>query len=382
MNILHLADLHIGKKVLGFSMISEQEVMVDFILDLVDREGIDCVLIAGDIYDRKIVAKEGLLLYNRLLVSLVLDRNVPVIAISGNHDSRERLEAGNLLTESVGYYVEGVLKDPVRCVTLEKDGEIVDFYLIPYADILEGRILYDEDEILTYEDVMVRTMETITVNPNHFNVALVHGYIVGDATSYIEQEKIESQKPLSIGGKEYISSHVLAGFDYVALGHLHRAQKVTPIMRYAGSPLKYSFSEETHQKSFTVIRTKPDHSLEFSLHTFRSQRDFRTIRGYFDEVVAMAITDDQTEDYIRLELLDEQLVKDGMKRIKKYYPNTMSIHYPEKKVATGPYRGESDTRQKSLSELFVDFYEFKQGHPPTTREVRLVNQLLDGGVDD
>ena len=216
MKILHLADLHIGKLLNGYSLLGEQEKVLKQVLSVIDEKKAEVVVISGDIYDRSIPPKEAMLLYNQFLRKVLIDRNIPVLAISGNHDSAERLEAGNALMEQVHYYIEGIFKKETKRVTIEDDDGEVDFYLIPFADVAQVRALLEDDEIRSFDDAMKKTVEHIVLRKGIRSVVLAHCYAVSESEEH-EEEKIDSQKPLSIGGKEFVVAKCFDKFDYTAL---------------------------------------------------------------------------------------------------------------------------------------------------------------------
>lgn len=357
MKILHLADLHIGKLLNGYSLLGEQEKVLKQVLSVIDEKKAEVVVISGDIYDRSIPPKEAMLLYNQFLRKVLIDRNIPVLAISGNHDSAERLEAGNALMEQVHYYIEGIFKKETKRVTIEDDDGEVDFYLIPFADVAQVRALLEDDEIRSFDDAMKKTVEHIVLRKGIRSVVLVHCYAVSESEEH-EEEKIDSQKPLSIGGKEFVDAKCFDKFDYTALGHLHRRQKVgTDKVHYPGTLLKYSFSEEKHQKVILLVDLKGDGSVVMEEVPVELEKNVRTIEGRFEDIMEQAPEDLHREDFVRFILEDEDMVQDAMGRLKQYYPNAMELRYVFREKEISQILSKTADRKHTVSEMAELFYQ-------------------------
>lgn len=355
MRILHLADLHIGKILNGYSMIEEQKYILSQILHIVDRYAVETVIIAGDIYDRSIPPKEALTVYNDFLGELLLKRNLPVLAISGNHDSGERLEAGSALMEQVQYYMEGTFKREVRCVTLCDGFGEIDFYLIAFADVAEVRLVLEEESIKTFDEAMEKIIDGISLRKGIRSVVVAHCYAILE--DGFEEEKVDSQKPLSIGGKDFVKSFYFEKFNYAALGHLHRKQKVgKKNIRYCGTALKYSFSEEKHQKAACIVELDHDGEVEILEEPLFPLHNLRTIQGKFDEILKQAQEDTDKEDFIRFFLEDEGMIADAMSMLKAYYPNAMELRYLFREQEMAQMLHREEKKSHSVSEMAKLFY--------------------------
>lgn len=376
MRLLHLADLHIGKILNGYSMLEDQRHILAQVLDIVDRQGADVVLIAGDIYDRSIAPKEALTLYNDFLAELILKRGLSVIAISGNHDSGERLEAGSALTEAMSYYMEGTFKKDTRRITLKDEFGEVDFYPIAFADVAEVRLTLEEDSIRSFDEAMQETVERIELRDGVRSVALAHCYAVSQETD--EEEKIDSQKPLSIGGKDFVKASYFSKFNYTALGHLHRRQKcLLPKIRYCGTLLKYSFSEETHTKSVLLVDLDAEGNVSIIEEEVFPLRNMRTIRGRFEEVLQAATTDVHKEDYVRFILEDEELIHNAMSVLKSYYPYAMELRYEFREREAKKFFSHRGEREKTVLEMASLFYEQNYEEPMDELTRDLVREVVE-----
>ena len=371
MKIIHTADWHIGKIVNEFSMIEDQAYFFDQLVERVKDLDADVLIMAGDLYDRAIPPREAVTLANHILTRLIKETGIPVLAIAGNHDSNERIEYGTDLLEPSGLYIEGIAKETVRKVELNG----ANFYLLPFADHIQIRKLFPEKEIKNIEDATRVQIETIleTMDPTVINVLVMHGYIIaGNQVDSVEAS--DSERPLSIGTAEYVSSDLLTAFDYVALGHLHKAQRVgSDRIRYSGSPLKYSKSETRHKKQLSLVTLEKE-SIEVEPLHFDLLRDMRVLKGTFDELMQEA-----SDDYIFFELEDEQTVMEAMNRLRKRFPNAMGLEYTrlqrKEGTASGPIR--KTAQSTPLPELFETYYETYRKVPLNDEQKEAVQEIYE-----
>ncbi|MGL4655878.1 MAG: exonuclease SbcCD subunit D [Sarcina sp.] len=356
MKIFHTGDWHIGKLVNSFYMTEDQKYILDQLFEKIKTEKPDCVIIAGDIYDRSIPPVEAVDLLNETLNKIIFDLNTPVISIAGNHDSSERIGFGDKLYEKAGFYVSGELKKEVKKVVLEDEDGKVNFYLIPYADPYYVRQLFNDDEIKTHEDAVKKVIETISFNKEERNVAVFHGYVSKGAKKIVESE---SEKRLSIGGTEVINSSIFKDFDYVALGHIHKRQRVDgDRIRYAGSLMKYSFSEMNNKVGVIETILNKDKSIESREIDFQLKRDFRELRGKLEDLISVEYSENQKkDDYIKVVLENNRDVVEPMQRLRGVYPNIMELRYEDvfKAIDLEEERLEG-LKNKSPFELTVDFF--------------------------
>jgi len=350
MRILHTADWHLGKIVNDFSMLDDQTHYLTKLIETLKEKDIDAIIMAGDLYDRSLPPKEAVTLANRTLTRMVKELGVPVFVIAGNHDSNERIEyAAELLADS-RLYIEGTLKTAIRKVPFQG----TNFYLLPFADHVYVRETLKDDSIKNMEDAVRALLAPIkaTMNPDEVNILIAHGYVIqaGNDTS----EPSDSERPLSIGTSEYVDVSLFEDFDYVALGHLHKAQKVkSDKVRYSGSILKYSKSETPHQKQTSIVTIEKDR-LEIEPLRIKPLRDMRTIRSTFPELMK-----GQSDDYLFFELEDTEYVLDAMNQLRRRYPQAMGLEYVSRREteSVALQHNREDLQQLSYPDLFKDFYE-------------------------
>ena len=370
MRILHTADWHIGKIVNEFSMLEDQTEVLHRLVDEVKKLNVDVLIMAGDLYDRAIPPKEAVILATEIFTRLIREAGIPVLAIAGNHDSNERLEYGAELLSTSQLYIEGTLKKDIRKVTVKG----ANFYLLPFADHVAVRKLLGNDEIKDLQDATRVQIESIKekMNPDELNILIAHGYVVNGGKESVEDS--DSERPLSIGTAEYVDVNLFDAFDYVALGHLHKAQKVkSDRVRYSGSPVKYSKSEARHKKQHLLVDLYKD-TIDVQTILTNPKRDLRVIRGFFDELMQ-----DESEDYIFFELEDKGYVMDAMHQLRRRYPYAMGLEYLSKKDRQS--RETTRTHQladkKDVMELFNDFYENFKDEPLDDERRQVVNGVWE-----
>lgn len=392
MKIIHTSDWHIGKIVNEYSMIDDQKYILNKLIELIDEENADVLMIAGDVYDRSIPPVEAVELLNETLSSLVIDRNVSVLVISGNHDSGERLSFGSKILEKQGLYIAGSDEKLYRKVVLCDNNQNVNFYLVPYKDPALTKKLLENKEIRSHNDAMVAVIDKIKeeLNENEINIFIGHGYVTMKREEAIdnndhkyeaaELETSESERPLSIGGTDLIDGNIFKDFDYVALGHLHGRQKIgRDTMRYSGSLLKYSFSEVKQKKSVAVLDLK-DKDINIELRELNPLRDLRIIKGNIEDLICEGRDiEEGKEDYIQAILTDDGELMNPMEKLKSVYPNTMLITRERKRnVSDESTVAKGEFRKKSKIDLFKDFYEaYGSGDYTDKKEGVLMDTIKD-----
>ena len=403
MKFIHLADLHIGKRVNAFPMLEDQRYILKQILTILREEQPDGgVILAGDIYDKAIPSAEAVELFDEFLTQLAALR-LRVFVIAGNHDSPERIAFGNRLMDRSGIYLspvyDGHVKritcpDSAASVTLSVANAVdlnagtrpaassstsaaastcppVDVYLLPFLKPANVRRFYPEETIESYTDAIRVAIAHMDIDPTHRNLLVTHQFVTGASRSDSED--------ISVGGSDNVAASVFAPFDYVALGHLHGPQQMGeeggPLIRYAGTPLKYSFSEARHHKSVTVVEIgekKADGVMDVCIGTreLRPLHDMREIRGSYEELTLRANYEGTaTDDYIHATLTDEIEVPDAARHLQVIYPNLMKLDYDNART-----RGQGSDRlelkqleEKSPLDLFSELFE-KQNHMEMTEE--------------
>ena len=291
MKLIHLSDLHLGKRVNGFSMLKDQEYILDEILSIIDVECPDAVLIAGDVYDKSIPPAEAVDLLDFFLVELV-KRELPVFIISGNHDSADRLSFASQLIERSKVYISTKYTGVVSPITLEDKYGPVNFFLLPFIKPVHVRQAFPELCIENYTDAVAVAIAHMPINPEHRNVLVTHQFVAGAA-------RCESEE-ISVGGSDSVAYSVFAPFDYVALGHIHGPQNIKDSrIRYSGSPLKYSFSETKHRKSATIVELGAKGVLAVRQIPFTPLHDMIELKGSYNELAARAFYEDlDTNAYV------------------------------------------------------------------------------------
>lgn len=372
MKFLHLADLHLGKRVNGFSMLEDQAHILRQILAILDDEQPDGVLIAGDVYDKSVPSVEAVGLLDSFLTELRA-RGVPVLLISGNHDSPERLAFGGRVMDSCGIHISPVYDGALAPVTLHDAFGPVHVWLLPFVKPAHVRRWFPDADIESYTDAMAEAVAHMDIDTAARNVLVTHQFVTGGTRSGSEE--------LSVGGTDNVDSGVFAPFDYVALGHLHGAQHIgRETIRYAGSPLKYSFSEARQHKSVTVVTLGEKGDVQVRTAALTPLRELREIRGSYDELTARSFYEHTTyrSDYLHLILTDEQDVFDAMSRLRTIYPYLMTLDYDNARTrAAGGMSVPAETERRTPLELFEALYQ-RQNHQPMSEVQRAyIAQLME-----
>lgn len=366
MKILHLADLHIGKRVNEFSMLADQEYVLRQILAAAAAEKPQAVLLCGDIYDKPQPPAEAVQLFDRFLTELA-EVCPAVLIIPGNHDSAERLSFAADILKRQGVYLAAPFTDSVPRVRLNDEFGAVDFWLLPYVKPVQVRRCYeDAADITTYDEAIARIMQEVHPEPGIRAVLLAHQLLTGAQTCESEE--------LAIGGQDNVSAGRFGAFCYVALGHLHQAQQVErPEIRYAGSPLKYSFSEARHKKSITLVNLAADGRAEVSLLPLAPLHDMRELKGSFAELVK----GEASEDYLHITLTDEEDILDATARLRQVYPNLMKLDYDNRRTGERRKSVGAAVTGKSPLELFAEFYKLQNNQPLKDEQSALLAQLIE-----
>ena len=370
MKFIHLSDLHLGKRVNGFSMLEDQQYILLKILQVVDVEKPEGVLIAGDIYDKPVPPAEAVGLFDDFLVRLAR-RNIQVFAISGNHDSAERVAFGGRLMDASGIHLAPVYAGNVRPIPLMDEFGPVRVYLLPFVKPAHLRAAWPEEEIASYTDAMASAVRHMEIDPAVRNVLVTHQFVTGAA-------RCESEE-ITVGGADNVDASVFADFDYVALGHIHGPQNIGPSIRYCGTPLKYSFSEKDHVKSVTVAELGRKGELNIRAVPLAPRHDLREIRGAYEQLTLRANYENTAvDDYLHVILTDEQDVPDAVARLRAVYPNLMKLDYDNARTrAAADISAAEAAEGKSELELFAEFYEKQNGQPMSGEQRQFTASLLE-----
>lgn len=356
---MHLADLHLGKRVNGFSMMEDQEYILNRILEIMEEEQPDGLLIAGDVYDKTIPPAEAVRLMDDFLTA-VAAKHVPVFLISGNHDSAERVAFGHQLMQGSGIWISPVYDGTIRHHTLEDRWGEVNIYLIPFLRPSVVRSFFPDVEIEDYTDALRTIIEDLQVDTSRRNVVLAHQFVTAAGAL---PETCDSEQ-LSVGGLDRVDGSVFSPFDYTALGHLHGPQRVgSETIRYAGSPLKYSFSELHQKKSVTVAELREKGEAEIRQIPLQPRREMIELRGTFEEILEEARKKGEPQtDYYHMILTDETDVVDALSRLREYYPNIMLLDYDNRRTRSQKEVEQLDrVEERTPGELFAALYEQQNG---------------------
>ena len=370
MKFLHTGDLHIGKYVHDFSMLEDQAYILKQILDIALREKVDVLLLAGDIYDRSVPMAEAVTILDDFLTE-VLEKGIRVLMISGNHDSPERVEFASRILEKQGLYITGTYENETRKVTLEDDYGEVTFLCIPYC---RPGVLGAHSCEEAMADMLARTPLDLTKR----NVLLTHYFVTDGGRTPLTSD---SETMVHVGGLDNVEASLLKDFDYVALGHIHRAQQIgdRPVY-YAGTPLKYSFSEASHDKSVNIVTMNEKGDMTVAREKLKSLREMRPLKGSLEQIMQAAEGKKDT-DYVQITLTDEIELYDPLGMLRNVYPNVMQLLFS----GTG-YCGEGNAaemqgeavseRVRSPLEMYQDFYEEVRGKEMDEERLRVVEQII------
>lgn len=371
MKLIHLSDLHLGKRVNEFSMLEDQQYILTEILQIIDREKPDGVMIAGDVYDKSVPSAEAVALLDDFLVRLA-KRDLQVFLISGNHDSPERMAFGGRLMAQSGVHLAPVYDGKVSPITLTDEYGLVNLYLLPFLKPAHVRRCFPEREILTYTDALAAAIEAMGVNPAQRNVLVTHQFVTGAARCDSEE--------ISVGGTDNVDVSVFEPFDYVALGHIHGPQQVgRETVRYCGTPLKYSFSEAKHQKSVTVVELGEKGAVSVRTVPLTPMRDLAELRGTYEELTFRGFYQGTSypRDYVHITLTDEEDIPDAVSKLRIIYPNLMKLDYDNKRTRAGIVLEGAEDQQRSPLELLEEFYEKQNGQPMGEEQRTFAKSLME-----
>lgn len=365
MKLLHLSDLHLGKRVNEISMLPDQKYILSQILSIAEEVSPDAVLIAGDVYDKTVPPAEAVTLFDDFLVALS-DLQIPVFLISGNHDSPERLAFASRLLRAKNIHISPVYDGTLTPVTLHDAYGEVEVYLLPFLKPAHVRRYFPDEQIETYTDACRVALSNLPATGSR-RILLAHQFVTGSETCESEE--------ISIGGSDNVDAAVFGGFDYVALGHLHGPQNVgSSRIRYCGTPLKYSFSEERHHKSVTLVTLGEKGDLQLELRPLTPLHDLRSIRGSFAEIASATPSD----DYLHIILTDEDDIVDASAKLRALYPGLMKLSYDNTRTRENKEIDAAETLQRrSPLDLFEELFELQNNRPMSDQQRSFTRQLLE-----
>lgn len=399
MKFLHTADLHIGRKIFEQSLIEDQKYILDRITEIAFAENVDAVVIAGDIYDRSIPATEAVTLLDEFLTKLVKG-GIPVIAVSGNHDSAERVAFADRLLEGQGLYLAGGYREPLRTVTLEDEFGPVTFVCLPFVKPAEAGAASSAEAV---EGILSRLPMTLDLRSRY--VLVTHFFVTGESGE--NPELSDSENDSQVGGLDSIPAGLFQSFSYVALGHIHKPQHMgMGKVYYAGSPLKYSFSEAKHEKSVNIVELggggrkyedsegdgqgaetaeRSGSGISVRKIPLTPLRDMRCIKGALAELISPEVVAEcgqGREDYLQVTLTDTEELIDPMGTLRSVYPNVLQIIMEKNLQADeGEYESRIVGQRKGTAELFGEFYELLKGEPMDEKRREIVEAVADAVGD-
>ena len=373
MKIIHLSDLHLGKRLHEFSLLEDQKHILGEIQKIICEEKPDAVVIAGDVYDKSVPPAEAMTMFDDFLVETA-GLGTKVFIVGGNHDNSERIAFGGRLMEPSGVFPAPAYSGSVEPVTLEDEYGDVNIYMLPFVKPVNVRAVFpdDADGIVSYTDAVKHAIEAMDVDETARNILVTHQFITGGMTCESED--------IMVGGADNVDAEVFDGFDYVALGHLHGPQHIErETIRYCGTPLKYSFSESGQKKTLTVIIIGKKGEIDISERPLAPLRDLREIKGLYNDLMSRQnYINTNTEDYLHVTLTDEDAVPNAINKMRSVFPNIMKLDYENTRTKE---RGspllsgdaESITPGGALSEL----YKMQNGREMSGQQVKYAAGLIE-----
>jgi exonuclease sbcCD, D subunit len=370
--IIHLADLHIGKRVNEFSMIDDQKYILNQILEIIDKEKPDAVIIAGDVYDKQVPSIEAVELLDSF-ISDISKRKTTTFIISGNHDSAERLAFGSSLMAMGKIYISPVYNGKISKYTLKDDFGSANFYLLPFVKPSHVKRFFPYEKIESYTDAIKVVVDNLKLDTSEINILIAHQFVTG--ASRTESEEI------SVGGLDNVDASVFEDFDYVALGHIHRPQKIgIERIRYCGTPLKYSFSEVNDTKSVSIIEINSKEDFNLRMISLIPKRDMRKIRGTYEELTTKnSYENTNTDDYIHVTLTDEFNVADAIQKLRVIYKNIMKLEYDNMRTRESRKINLDDMviENKNPLEIFSEFYKLQNNKEMNDEQKEIIKKIME-----
>jgi exonuclease SbcD len=371
MRFLHTADWHLGRTFHQTSLLEDQEHVLKQLIALARDAEPDAVVVAGDLYDRALPPADAVGLLGWVLEELALGLEIPTLLIAGNHDSAQRVHFGSTLLSRSGLHIRGTLDAPLRPVILEDAHGPVSFCLLPYAEPPLVREVLSDDSLHSHDAAMAALTARIRAGvATDRSVLVAHCFATGG-------EESESERPLTIGGAGNVEAARFQGFDYTALGHLHRPQSLATGVRYSGSLLKYSFSEAEHEKSVSLVEMDEAGGVRAEAIPLTPRRDVRIVEGSLDELRARPEEHGPLHDFLLVRLTDRTAILDAMGKLRQVFPNVLHLEQPAL-FRTGDVEVAGRERLKeSEGELFEGFFREMTGDDLTEEESRAFQEIVD-----
>lgn len=373
MKIMHLSDLHLGKRVNEFSMIEDQTYILNEIINIIDEQKPKVIILAGDIYDKPIPPAEAVELFDDFLYKLS-KRNLYVFIISGNHDSAERIAFGSRLFDKSGIYLSPVYNGKILPIPVDDECGDINFYMLPFIKPVHVRRFFPDASISTYTDALNTIITDMNIDNTKRNILITHQFVTG--SSRTESEDV------SVGGSDNVDADIFKDFDYVALGHIHRSQSCgSEYIRYCGTPLKYSFSESKDTKSITVIDIKEKGDIKLNFIPLTPLRDMVEIKGSYNELMLKSFYENTslTNDYVHITLTDEEDIPDVITKLRVIYKNIMKLDYDNQRTRkSSEINLINAVDSMSPLELFDTFYEIQNGNHLSDAQRAFLENIIEG----
>ncbi len=374
MKLIHLSDLHLGKRVHDMPMLDDQRYILAEIINIIDSEKPTGVIIAGDVYDKTVPSAEAVELFDDFLVRLHR-RGLYVFVISGNHDSPERIAFGGRIMREGKVFLSPVYTGDVQEVVLSDEYGEVGIYMLPFVKPAQVKRLLNNESIQSFSDAVEACVKSMQIDKSRRNVLVTHQFVTG--------AKRSDSEDISVGGADNVSAEIFAPFDYVALGHIHGPQNINGRIRYCGTPLKYSFSEAAHEKSVTVLELKEKGDISVRCVPLKPKHDMVEIRGKYADITLKKFYENTTytTDYMHVTLTDELDIPDALGKLRTVYKNLLKLDYDNTRTRSA---SEISTAAADVPpiKLFADFYRQQNNVPMTDKQSEYVSSLLDKLTED
>lgn len=350
MKFLHTSDWHLGRQFHNVSLLDDQVVVLNQIVDYIKQNPVDALVVAGDIYDRSVPPTAAIEVMNRFVNQVCGELNLPIILIPGNHDGAQRLGFGSGRMKSAGLHILSDFEQMLTPVVIESEIGPVAFYGMPYSDPEQVRHHFKQS-VSTHDEAHQLLTQQICQHfqPSHKNVLISHCFVDGAIES-------DSERPLSIGGSDRVSHEHFTSFDYVALGHLHQPQKKgEEYIRYSGSLMKYSFSEQHQRKGMTLVELDESGFKQSTHIDLTAPHEMRILEGEMEELLSAGQTDPKFDDYLLVRLLDKHAILNPMDKLRAVYPNVLHLEKPGMLVGVEQQMAKAKLARSEM-DMFRDFY--------------------------
>lgn len=371
MRFLHTGDIHLGRKINNLSLLEDQIYILNQIVDICVREKVDCLFVCGDVYNNTSPTPDSMSALNDFLNKLV-DKNIKTFIIYGNHDSDQRVAYLSNLVKKSNIYLSDKFDGNIETITVKDDFGDVVIHLLPFVKASYARKIYPKEKIESFDDAIRAILKNHKVDKTKRNIILAHQHVTGAEFSDVEEK--------FIGGLDNVNANVFDDFDYVALGHIHKSQVIErETLRYSGSIMKYSFSEERHTKTVTLVdfndKINDKVDINISLIPLEPRYNLRTIRGYFEDVKKV----EPSNDFIRVILTDEEVNPDARSILYTQFPNIVSCIVDSNKTKKDILvNNDLEVESLSIIDLFKEFYKLQNNNCELNEEhLKVLTKIIN-----